>query len=139
MPSGTPTAAADGTVIHGRTLAAMARRMVITRWLPTAYDVVIAVPVAVATARSNDRYDPFIGLMMAAALLGRRRRPATVMVTVSGLALVQYLLVALPARPLARSPTGRRRLTTWRCSSRWSPWSVTPTTSGRRTPPAAWR
>jgi hypothetical protein len=93
-----------GAVISGRTLAAMARRTVITRWLQPAYDVVIAVLVAVATTRSNTEYDPYIGLTMAAALLWRRRRPAAVMVTVSGLALVQYLLVTLPARPLADRP-----------------------------------
>ncbi|WP_244945076.1 sensor histidine kinase [Couchioplanes caeruleus] len=73
----------------------------------TAYDVTIALVVAYATSFYDEGYDTAIGCAMALAVVFRRRAPLVVMAVVAVLALVQWLLAAVPAsEPLAGAPTG---------------------------------
>ncbi|MPY58374.1 sensor histidine kinase [Streptomyces spongiae] len=70
----------------------MLRRVQALPWIHTAYDIAISLFVAWTAWTSGTDEDLFIGWAMALALVFRRRRPMTVMVAVSVLALVQYVL-----------------------------------------------
>ncbi|MGW1564299.1 sensor histidine kinase [Streptomyces sp. NPDC002144] len=70
----------------------MLRRLMALPRIHTAYDVSIAVLVALATSRYDESFDVLTGCAMALALLFRRHRPMLVMCVVSGLALIQYVV-----------------------------------------------
>ncbi|WP_416986570.1 sensor histidine kinase [Streptomyces sp. T028] len=71
----------------------MVRRLQGQPWVQPAYDVGLAVLVVYsAISSSPDDVHLFISVMMALALLWRRRRPTAVMGAVTGLALLQFAL-----------------------------------------------
>lgn len=77
-------------------LCAMLRRLLALPWIHTAYDVALAVLVVYTISEYDSAFDASIAWTMALVLLLRRYRPTTVMVLVSGLALVQYVLGSTP-------------------------------------------
>ncbi|MEV1063265.1 histidine kinase [Streptomyces sp. NPDC050263] len=71
----------------------MLRRLLALPWIYTAYDIAVAALVVVLASSADDGAALFFGWAMALALMFRRQRPMTVMGVVSGLALVQYVLL----------------------------------------------
>ena len=64
------------------------------RWPTVMFDLAVAMTIVTFTVNDSDGWvlDPVVGLLMAAALLGRRYRPVPVFAVVAGLGGIQVLL-----------------------------------------------